>query len=80
MPEEIQFIGYGIHTGPKQDNGEKIFLGIDNDSPTRLKSEERDFRARIELLKQAMLKAENSSSVRKKALKNISRAGVLVGG
>lgn len=69
MPEEIQFIGYGIHTGPKQDNGEKIFLGIDNDSPTRLKSEERDFRARIELLKQAMLKAENSSSVRKEPLK-----------
>lgn len=69
MSTQIQFIGYGIHTGPKQENGNSVLLGLDNDNPTRLKGEQRDYRARVALLKQAMEKAEDSSAVKDDTLK-----------
>ena len=69
MSNQIQFIGYGIHTGLKEENGNKMTLGLDTDILTRVQGEEKDYLARIELLKAALHKAKNRSDIEKDALK-----------
>ncbi len=69
--QEVQFVGYGIHTGGKEDNGELISLGVDADIPglTRLQSEEKDYKARLSLLKAALDKAASASNIDSSSLK-----------
>ncbi|MDO5970513.1 hypothetical protein Q4Q35_11915 [Flavivirga aquimarina] len=69
MSNQIQFIGYGIHTGLKEENGNKTFLGLDTEILTRSQGEEKDYKARIALLKEALNKAKNRSDIEKDALK-----------
>lgn len=69
MSNLIQFIGYGIHTGLKDENGIKQSLGLDSDILTRQKGEEKDYLARIELLKRALEKAKERSDIERDALK-----------
>lgn len=69
MSNLLQFIGYGIHTGPKEENENIIPLGLDTDILTRAKGEEKDYSARIELLKEALVKARNRSDIETDALK-----------
>ena len=69
MSKLIQFIGYGIHTGLKEENETTIPLGLDTEILTRAKGEEKDYSARIALLKEALLKAKNRSDIEQDALK-----------
>ena len=69
MSKLIQFVGYGIHTGLKVENGTTVSQGLDTDILTRAKGEEKDYRARIELLKEALLKAKDRSDIEQDALK-----------
>jgi len=69
--QEVQFIGYGIHTGGKEENGNLTSIGVDVDIPglTRLQSEEKDYKARLSLLKAALDKASSASSIDSSSLK-----------
>lgn len=69
--QEVQFLGYGIHTGGKEENGNLISLGVDADIPglTRLQAEEKDYKARISLLKAALDKAASASNIDSSSLK-----------
>lgn len=61
MSEKIQFIGYGINTGPKNTGSRQIYLGLDDETA--------DYKARVELIKQAAEKAAGDSATKAKALK-----------
>ena len=69
--QEVQFIGYGIHTGGKEENGNLVPLGVDIDIPglTRFQVEEKDYKARLSLLKAALDKAASASNIDSSAVK-----------
>ena len=69
--QEVQFIGYGIHTGGKEENGNPVPLGVDVDIPglTRFQVEEKDYKARLSLLKAALDKAASASNIDSSAVK-----------
>ncbi len=69
MSNQIQFIGYGIHTGLKEENGNTVALGLDTEILTRAQGEEKDYKARIALLKEALTKAKGRSDIEKDAQK-----------
>ena len=62
MTKKVQFIGYSINTGPHTlQNDKAIYLGLDDPIA--------DYKARVELLKQAIEKAASDNSIDKQAVK-----------